>query len=62
MLCGVKTTRPIFKTEMLIHQSKATVDEKILFGNINHQLDPEIRKLPVKGKFGNMDSLFNSGG
>ena len=26
--------RPIFKTEMFIYQSKANLDENILFGNI----------------------------
>ena len=36
--------RPIFKTEMLIFQSKANLDEKILSGKITHHKDPEIRK------------------
>ena len=53
--------RPICKTEMLIHQSKANLDEKILFRNISHHLDPEIRKMIVKGKFGNEDSTFQAG-
>ena len=43
---------PIFKTEMLIDQSKASLDEKSLFGTIKHHLDPEIRKMLVNGKFG----------
>ena len=34
-----------FKTKMLIYQSKANLDEKILFGKITHYLDPEIRKM-----------------
>ena len=34
--CGIKSMRPIFKTEMLIYQSKANLDEKILFGNITY--------------------------
>ena len=46
---------------MLIYQSKAKLDEKILFGRITRQLDPEIRKMPVKGMFGNKDSSFHSG-
>ena len=33
------------KTEMLIYQSKANADEKVLFGKITHILDPEIRKM-----------------
>ena len=41
---------------MLIYQSKANLDEKILFGKIIHHLDhldPETRKLVVNGKFAN---------
>ena len=53
--------RPIFKTEMLMYQSKANLDEKILFGNITHHSDPEIRKMLVRGMFGNKDSSFHSG-
>ena len=41
--------RPIFKTEMLIYQSKTTLDEKHLFGNITHHVDQEIKKIIVKG-------------
>ena len=29
--CEIKRIRPIFKTEMLIFQSKTNLDEKILF-------------------------------
>ena len=36
--------RPIFETEMLIHQSKANLNVKILFSNNTHLIDPEIRK------------------
>ena len=53
--------RPIFKTDMLIFQSKANLDEKILFGKITHHLDPAIRKMLVKSKFGNEKSTFHSG-
>ena len=52
---------PIFKTEMLMYQSKANLDEKILFGNITNHSDPEIRKMLVRGMFGNQDSSFHSG-
>ena len=45
--------RPIFKSEFLIYQSKANLDEKILFGKVTHHLDLEIRKLPVRGLYGN---------
>ena len=53
--------RPIFKTEMLIYQSKVNLDEKTLFGNTPHLIDPEIRKMLVKGTFGNKYSTFHSG-
>ena len=32
--CEIKSMRPIFKTEILIYQSKANSDEKILLGKI----------------------------
>ena len=51
----------IFKTEILIYQSKANLDEKILFGKITHHLDLEIKKVMVNGKFWNKDSAFHSG-
>ena len=43
----------IFKTKMFIFQSKANLDEKILFGKITHLCDPTIRKMPVRGLHGN---------
>ena len=46
---------PISKTEMLIYQSKANIYENILFREITHHLDQEIRKMLVKGMFGNED-------
>ena len=52
---------PIFKTEMLIYQSNINLDEKILFGSILHPSDPEIRKMLVKGMFGNNSFTFYSG-
>ena len=53
--------RSIFKTKLLIYQSKVNIDEKILSGNIPHLIDPEIRKMLVKGKFRNKNSTFHSG-
>ena len=53
--------RPIFNTEMFIHQSKFNLNEEILFGNIPHLMDPEIRKMLVKGMLGNKNSTFHSG-
>ena len=41
--------RPIFKTEMFIHQSWVSFDVKFLFGQITHRIDPEIRKMLVRG-------------
>ena len=34
--CWIKSMRPIFKTEMFIYQSKANLDESVLFGQITH--------------------------
>ena len=59
--CGTKSMRPIFKTEMFIYQSKVNLDEEISFGSIPHLTDPEIRKMLVKGMFGNRNSTFHSG-
>ena len=41
--------RLIFKTEMLIYQAQADLDEKILFGKITHHLGPEVRNMLVNG-------------
>ena len=38
----------MFKTELLIYQPKANLDEKILFGKITQHLDPEIMNMLVK--------------
>ena len=43
------------------NKSKANLDDKILFGKITHRLDPEIRKMLVKGIFGNADSTLQFG-
>ena len=53
--------RLIFKTNMLIYQLKANLDETILFGKNTYHVDPEIRKMPVNGKFCNKDPIFHSG-
>ena len=49
---GIKSMQLIFKTEISIYQSKANLDEKILFGKIHgkisRHLDPEIKKMPVR--------------
>ena len=45
--CGVKSIGPIFKTEILIYQSKANLDEEILLGKTTYHLDLEIRKTLV---------------
>ena len=47
----MKSMRPIVRAETLICQSKASLDDKILFGKISHHLDREIRKMHVKGMF-----------
>ena len=35
----------MFKTELLIYQSRANLDEKFLFGDITHQFYQEFRKM-----------------
>ena len=37
---------------MLIYQSKVNFDGKILFGNITHLKEPEIRKMLERGLWG----------
>ena len=39
--------RLIFKAEMLVYQSKATLAEKIVFGEISHHIDLGVRKMLV---------------
>ena len=46
---------------MLIYQSKANLDEEILFDRIAYHLDPKITKMLVRNMFGNKDSSFYSG-
>ena len=43
-VCGIDSIRLIFKTKMLIYQSKVNLDVKILFDNIIHHIDLEMRK------------------
>ena len=38
--CGIRSMRPILKTEMLFYQLTAYLNEKILLRKIIHQLDP----------------------
>ena len=59
--CGIKSMRPIFKTEMLIYQSKANLDEAILFGKITHYVDLEIRKMLSRSMFVNEYFTCHSG-
>ena len=59
--CEMKSMRPMFKNKMLIYQSKANLDEKILLGKITHHLHPEIRKMLVRRILGSKDSTFQFG-
>ena len=43
--CGKTVMRSIFKAEVLIYQSDATLDEELLFGKITHFIDTEIGKM-----------------
>ena len=56
-VCGIDSMRPIFKTKMLMYQSKVNLDVNILFDNITHHIDLEMRR----GLYGNQDSTFHSG-
>ena len=51
--CRIKCMRLTFETIMLIYQSKANLDEKILFGNIFHLVNSEIMEMLEKDLFGN---------
>ena len=42
---GIESMWPIFNIKILIYQSKAKLDGKILFGKITHHLDPAITKI-----------------
>ena len=57
---GIISLLPIFKTDMLIYQSKANLHVKIFIRNISHLIDPEIRKILLKGVLGNKNSTFHS--
>ena len=50
----------IFKTKMSIFQ-KFNSEENSLLAKITHHLDPEIRKMLVRGMFGNENATFHSG-
>ena len=58
---GISCMQLIFNVEMFIYQSKANLDVKILFGDITHLVDPEIRKFLERGLYGNQDSTFQFG-
>ena len=46
---------------MLIYKSKASLDVKILFSKVAHLLDPEIKKMLLRGLYGNENATFHSG-
>ena len=45
----------MFKTEMLMYQSKANLDVKFLFGKITHLSDPKIRRMPLRSLYENQE-------
>ena len=51
----------ILKTKMLMHQPKANLHKKVLFGKFTHHLEPEIRKMLVRCMLGKENSTFHSG-
>ena len=52
---GIESVWPIFRTEMLICQSKANSDEKIWLDKITDRKDPKIRKTTIRGLYGNRE-------
>ena len=56
----MESMRLIFKTNMLIYQSKANLDKKILVCTITHRLDPEVRKMLAMSMNGNKGSTFHA--
>ena len=46
---------------MLIYQSRTNLDENNFVWSIINHLDPEIRKMLVRGMSGNKDPSFHSG-
>ena len=57
----VKREKSKVKSEMLIYQSKANLKDRVLFGDIPHLIDPEIREMLVNGLFRNKYFTFHSG-
>ena len=51
----------ILKIEIIICQSKSNLDLKIFFGKIALLSDREIRKMVIRGFYGNENSTFQSG-
>ena len=51
----------IFKTVMLICQSKAMLDVDILFSKVAHHLNLRIKKVLVRGFHGNKTCAFDHG-
>ena len=59
--CEINSTRPILRNEMLFYQSKENIDQKILFREITHYLDPETKKMVEMRVFGKKDSTIHFG-
>ena len=59
--CRVKSPGRIFKTKMLIYQSKANIKVKTLFREITYLMDPANRKVLVRGVYENENFTFHSG-
>ena len=57
---GITGKWPIFEIKMMICQSKANLDVKILFGRIPCHLNPVIREMLVRGFHGHESSNFDS--
>ena len=53
--CAIKSMWLLLKNKILIYQSKANLDMKILFGKITHLIDPKIRKTLERSLYGNQN-------
>ena len=56
---GIKCMWQIFENKMLIYQSKATLDVRILFGKITYLKIPKIRKLSARNMYGSENSTVH---
>ena len=57
--CGINSMQAIFKPYMIIYQTKASSDVKIVIGKITYYFEPDVRKMLVRKLHGNNNSTFH---